>query len=92
MKLVGATKWFIRWPFLIEGLFLGVMGSMIPIALIAWTYTKIYEVVGGKLTLSFLRLLPTDIFLFQVSTVLLLIGAIIGMWGSTMSIRKFLRK
>ena len=92
MKLVGATKWFIRWPFLIEGLFLGVMGSMIPIALIAWTYTKIYEVVGGKLTLSLLRLLPTDIFLFQVSTVLLLIGAIIGMWGSTMSIRKFLRK
>lgn len=92
MKLVGATKWFIRWPFLIEGLFLGVMGALIPIVIITWVYSKLYEMVDGKLTLNFLKLLPMDLFVVQVSLVLLAIGAVIGMWGSTMSIRKFLRK
>lgn len=92
MKLVGATKWFIRWPFLIEGLFLGVMGAIIPIVIITWVYREVYRIVNGELTLSFLKLLPIDLFVTQVSLVLLVIGAVIGMWGSTMSIRKFLRK
>lgn len=91
MKLVGATNWFIRWPFLLEGLFLGVIGSILPIALILAAYNSALSVLNEKLTGTIFELLPYNPFVFQLSALLLLIGAIIGMWGSVMSVRKFLK-
>lgn len=91
MKLVGATNWFIRWPFLLEGLFLGVLGSIIPIGLILVMYNSLQGVFNEKLGGTIFELLPYNPFVFQLAGLLMLIGALIGMWGSVMSIRRFLK-
>ncbi len=91
MKLVGATNGFIRWPFFLEGLLLGVLGSVVPIVLISVSYQSLYTWALPKLQGSFVEVLPFSPFVFQVSALLLLIGALIGVWGSLMSVRKFLK-
>ena len=91
MRLVGATNSFIRWPFFLEGLWLGILGAVIPIILIATTYHQIYEYATPKMNVQFFELLSFNPFVYQVSGVLLLMGALIGVWGSMMSVRKFLK-
>lgn len=91
MKLVGATNAFIRWPFFIEGLLLGLLGSVIPILVITIGYSYIYESVVNQTAFPFVQLLPLHPFLLQISGIIVLIGAVIGMWGSGMSVRKFLK-
>lgn len=91
MKLVGATNAFIRWPFFIEGLLLGLLGSVIPILVITIIYSYIYESVVNQTAFPFVQLLPLHPFLLQISGIIVFIGAVIGMWGSGMSVRKFLK-
>lgn len=91
MKLVGATNWFIRWPFLLEGLFLGVLGSIVPIIMILISYNSIQSMFNEKFAGTIFELLPYSPFVFELSALLMLIGALIGMWGSVMSIRRFLK-
>ncbi|MDM5157246.1 permease-like cell division protein FtsX [Bacillus sp. DX1.1] len=91
MKLVGATNWFIRWPFLLEGLFLGILGSLLPIVVILSSYNSLQGMFNEKLGGTIFELLPYSPFVFQLSGLLMLIGALIGMWGSVMSIRRFLK-
>lgn len=91
MKLVGATNGFIRWPFFIEGLLLGVIGSIIPIIITVWSYSYIFTTASPKLEGTFFTLLPVSPFIFQLSGLLLAIGAFIGVWGSLVSVRKFLK-
>ena len=92
MRLVGATNNFIRWPFLLEGLLLGVLGAVVPVALIFTGYNVIYNMLMPKLAGTMFTLLPFSPFVYQITAILVGIGAVIGMWGSVMSIRKFLRK
>jgi cell division transport system permease protein len=92
MRLVGATNSFIRWPFFLEGLLLGVLGSVIPIAVIISSYHYLFDSVEPKLSGSFFELMPTFPLTIQVSILLVIIGACIGMWGSMISMRKFLQK
>lgn len=91
MKLVGATNGFIRWPFFIEGFILGVVGSIIPIVLISTLYQFVSENVSGKTDYEFVQFLPPNPFLWQLSAVIVGIGIFIGVWGSVMSVRKFLK-
>jgi cell division transport system permease protein len=91
MRLVGATNTFIRWPFFLEGLWLGIVGSILPIILISIAYYRAYDYIGPKLTGTFIKILPFNPFMYQVSGILILMGALIGVWGSVMSVRKFLR-
>lgn len=91
MRLVGATNGFIRWPFFLEGLFLGVFGAIIPIVLIVIGYKSLYTWALPKLQGSFIEFLPFNPFVLQVSAILICIGALIGIWGSLMSVRKFLK-
>ncbi|MGY3714848.1 permease-like cell division protein FtsX [Sutcliffiella cohnii] len=91
MKLVGATNWFIRWPFFLEGLWLGVLGAFLPIAIILTSYYYLIDLVQPKVTSQFLQFLPFFPFAFQVVGILVAIGAFIGIWGSMMSVRKFLK-
>jgi cell division transport system permease protein len=91
MKLVGATNSFIRIPFFLEGLFLGILGSIVPIAVIIAAYHYIYEIVSPKLSGTFFTLLPLNPFAYQISIMLIGTGAFIGMWGSLISVRKFLK-
>ncbi|MEH7095049.1 permease-like cell division protein FtsX [Neobacillus vireti] len=91
MRLVGATNTFIRWPFFLEGLWLGIIGSILPIVLISIAYYRAYDYIGPKLAGTFIKILPFNPFMYQVSGILILMGALIGVWGSVMSVRKFLR-
>lgn len=91
MKLVGATNGFIRGPFFIEGLFLGILGSVIPIAMILTGYHYLFEKLKDQAKFDFVQLLPYNPFAWQLSALVLVIGAVIGVWGSVMSIRKFLK-
>lgn len=91
MKLVGATNWFIRWPFFVEGLLLGILGSVIPIAALVTGYYYLDQNIETVNQFDFITLLPFSPFVWQVSGLILLIGAVIGIWGSVMSVRKFLK-
>src|SRR5699024_4550401 len=91
MKLVGATNSFIRLPFFVEGFLLGILGSIIPIGVITAGYYYLIENISGKTGFYFVDLLPFNPFIWQLSGIIILFGGLIGMWGSVMSIRKFLR-
>ena len=91
MRLVGATNSFIRWPFFLEGLWLGILGALIPIVLIGTTYYNLVGYLGPRINVKHVELIPFSPFIYQVSAVLLLIGGLIGVWGSLMSVRKFLK-
>ena len=89
MKYVGATDWFIRWPFLLEGMTLGFFGAVLASVLINSIYSGLLERIHA--TLAFLPLLPTSPLLIYVDLFLLIAGTGIGALGSYISLRKFLR-
>src|SRR5690606_9157716 len=91
MRLVGATNSFIRWPFFLEGLWLGILGSIVPIIIIAVVYNYFLDFVKPKMAGHFIQVLDFSPLIYQVSGLLILLGAIIGVWGSLMSVRKFLK-
>ncbi|MBW8349571.1 permease-like cell division protein FtsX [Bacillus sp. IITD106] len=91
MKLVGATNWFIRWPFLFEGIWLGILGSIIPIGVVATGYHYAYDFMAMRIPRQVVQPLDFSPFVYQVSLLMLLIGIIIGGWGSFISVRRFLK-
>lgn len=94
MRLVGAKNSFIRWPFFIEGLLLGVFGALIPIAVIYFGYDVAYSALQpslDQLNSDIFKLIDPSILTTQVSLVLLALGAFIGIWGSTTSLGRFLK-
>ncbi|MFD1067683.1 permease-like cell division protein FtsX [Oceanobacillus locisalsi] len=90
-KLVGATNSFIRWPFFVEGALLGILGSLVPVAVIVGGYYYVYNYFPAAVSFQFVELLPFNPFAWQLSGMVLCIGALIGIWGSVMSVRKFLK-
>ncbi|WP_339251316.1 permease-like cell division protein FtsX [Sporosarcina sp. FSL W8-0480] len=91
MKLVGATNSFVRIPFVLEGIWLGVLGSIIPMIVISVSYYELYQQWEPRLQNELFQLLNATPFIFQVNGLLLFMGIFIGVWGSFMSVRKFLR-
>jgi cell division transport system permease protein len=91
MKLVGATNWFVRIPFVLEGMWIGILGAILPITLVTLLYYNLYEMVQPYLKGELFNLLPLTPFLYQVNGLILMMGIFIGVWGSFMSVRKFLR-
>lgn len=91
MKLVGATNAFIRWPFFIEGALLGFFGAMIPIVLLLVGYWNLLHLNQMSLSVMMIQLIPFDEVSYTLTALLLGIGVFIGIWGSLISVRKFLR-
>lgn len=89
MKYVGATDWFIRWPFLIEGMIMGFIGSLISVVLLFQAYSTLTQQVYESL--AFLPIIPKSPFLQIISLILMVVGTVIGAAGSTISLRRFLR-
>jgi cell division transport system permease protein len=89
MKYVGATDWFIRWPFLIEGLVLGFIGSLVASGLVSWLYSL--AVKSLVVSMPFLPLVQPWPLLLVTSAWMMGIGMAIGVLGSTVSLRRFLR-
>ncbi len=92
MKYIGATNWFIRWPFLIEGTILGLLGSGISLGIIYMAYKYVYEIVTTNLYVMFTAyMLPLEVVMDNLLLVFLILGSGIGALGSIMSMRKYLR-
>lgn len=89
MKLVGASNSFIRWPFLIEGLVLGLVGGALAAVIVGIGYNWLTNYVRSALT--FLPVVQNDLLFMQVSVGLLLAGMAMGAIGSGFSLQKFLR-
>jgi len=89
MKLVGASNSFIRWPFLIEGLALGLVGGALAAIIVGLGYNSIIMYVQSSLT--FLPVVQNELLFRQVSVGLLLAGMAMGALGSGFSLQKFLR-
>jgi len=90
MKLVGATNWFIRWPFLIEGALIGLIGAIVPSAVLWVLYESIYSTVSEFLTGTYFSLLSPNPFIYQLILLTTGIGVVIGAIGSAFSISRFL--
>ena len=91
MKYVGATDWFIRWPFIIEGMLIGLIGGAIPASIAWFGYGYLYTVVGNIPELQFLQLRSHDFLLAYVFPLCLGIGTVIGFIGSAVSVRRHLK-
>ena len=91
MRLVGISNFVIKLPFAIEGLFLGIIGSIIPIVVTIWGYTVVYDRFEGYLFTNFVKMLQPFPFTLYVSLLLLLIGAVVGMVGSYTTVRRHLK-
>ena len=92
MRLVGASNISIKVPFIIEGLFLGAIGSIIPIIATIYGYVALYDYFGGKLFSSSLaKLIEPNPFVYLTSLLLLGIGMLVGMFGSWRAVKKYLK-
>ncbi|QJW48187.1 ABC transporter permease [bacterium BFN5] len=89
MKYVGATDWFIRWPFLIEGMILGFGGALIAVLILSRSYSAITQQIYTSL--AFLPLIPEDPFIPNISMMMLVVGTAIGALGSTISLKRFMK-
>lgn len=90
MRTVGATNWYIRWPFIIEGMIIGLLGSIVPILIVVIGYDKFYTTQYEGLG-SMFSLVPVDPLVWQVSIVLLLLGVTVGALGSLITVSRRLR-
>ena len=91
MRLVGASNMNIKIPFIFEGLFLGIMGSIIPIIIVTYGYSSLYNYFDGELFGNFVTLVKPNPFIFSISGFLIIIGMIVGMVGSWRAVRKHLK-
>ena len=91
MRLVGISNFVIKLPFAIEGLFLGIIGSIIPIVVTIWGYTVVYDKLEGHLFTNFIQMVKPFPFTLYVSGLLLIIGSLVGMIGSYTTVRRHLK-
>lgn len=92
MQLVGATKAYIRWPFFLEGGFIGLIGSIVPIAVLWGLYLWVYKGGSDFFAGSNFSLLSPNPFLYRLSLAMAGVGVLIGSFGSIFSMRRFLKK
>lgn len=88
MKYIGATDWFIRWPFIIEGMIIGIFGAIIGCVLLYYGYNIVYTKASAAMFL--IKLVEPKYVLTTISWQFGLLGILIGSIGSILSIRKFL--
>lgn len=88
MKFVGATDWFIRWPFIIEGIVIGILGAVVSNISLYFLYDMAYtKVVMQLMTISLVS--PSYVFSVMLGE-FILAGILVGALGSFLSLRKFL--
>lgn len=91
MRMVGASNWYIRIPFMLEGMMIGLFGAIIPIVVLIYGYGVIYDYTGGALMSTMLVLKEPMPFIRDFSLILAALGAGVGLIGSFVSIRRFLK-
>lgn len=91
MRLVGASNINIKIPFIFEGLFLGLFGSIIPVLATIIGYEALYNAFNGQVISPFIQLIVPLPFTYFVSLALIAIGILVGMYGSWRAVRKYLK-
>lgn len=92
MKYVGATDWFIRWPFIIEGIFIGLIGSIIPVIISCLLYSKFSNFIYENISFikNYVEFKDTFSMFLIVAPFTILLGILLGAIGSANSIKKHL--
>ena len=91
MRLVGASNFSIKTPFIIEGMFLGLIGSILPVLLITFGYLAFYKHFDGYLFTKLIELIKPEPFIYSTSGIIIIIGILVGMIGSSSAVRKYLK-
>ena len=91
MRLVGASNGRIKLPFVIEGIILGMIGSIVPILVVVFGYSTMYEYFEGVLFSPVIKLVKPMPFVMNTSLIILLIGMIVGMIGSARAVRRYIK-
>ncbi len=93
MKYIGATDFFVRFPFVIEGMIIGLIGSLIPMGIVHILYNSVVAYVTEKFALlsSILKFLPVETVFATLVPVSVIIGVGIGFIGSMTTVRKHIR-
>ena len=89
MRLVGATAWFVRWPFVVEGAITGTCGAVAALVVVAGVYGLIAR--SAHASLPFLPLPTAQEVALDLSWKLLLWGVVIGVAGSLLAVRRYVR-
>ena len=91
MKYVGATNWFIRWPFVVEGVFLGLFGAAIALGVLGLGYQKVFDLITQKIYILLTPyMMPATLLMDDLLVIFVVLGAGIGALGSIFSMKKFL--
>lgn len=91
MRLVGASNFTIKTPFIIEGMILGIFGSILPIIFTTYGYLAFYNHFNGYLYSELIQLIKPEPFIYSTSLIVVIIGMIVGMIGSASAVRKYLK-
>lgn len=91
MRLVGASNTYIKLPFFIEGIILGVLGSILPVVGVSYGYIYLYDKMNGVLFTEVISLINPDNILFNLIIVTSLIGIVVGALGSSRAVRRHLK-
>lgn len=91
MRLVGASNIAIKLPFVVEGFIIGILGSLIPIIITIYGYVIAYNKLGGHIVTDLIKLIEPYNFVFNISFMIAVLGALIGMFGSLRAVRKYLK-
>ena len=91
MRLVGASNITIKLPFIVEGMILGLFGSIVPVILTTYGYFAFYKHFDGYLYSRLIQLIEPEPFIYQASLIVIGIGILVGMIGSASAVRKYLK-
>lgn len=91
MRLVGASNFTIKTPFIVEGMILGLLGSIIPVLFTTYGYFAFYKHFDGCLYSQLIRLITPEPFIYTVSLIVIAIGILVGMVGSASAVKKYLK-
>ncbi|MBB6632544.1 permease-like cell division protein FtsX [Cohnella thailandensis] len=91
MKLVGATNNFIRWPFFVEGVLIGLGGAAITSAILMFGYSQLIDTAQYDMGLMLIKLAGVQEVGWFITGTLLILGTLLGIWGSVVSVRKYLK-
>ena len=91
MRVVGASNISIKIPFIIEGMILGLFGSIVPVLVTTYGYLTFYKHFDGYLFSELIKLITPEPFIYQTSLIVIVIGVLVGMVGSASAVRKYLK-
>lgn len=91
MRVVGASNLSIKIPFIIEGMILGLFGSIVPVLVTTYGYLAFYKHFDGYLFSELIKLITPEPFIYQTSLIVIVIGVLVGMIGSASAVRKYLK-